>query len=245
MPSEVRDDGARSFVQESVHEHMHLQAAGSSAVVHVQSALHVTDDIDGQIEPRVRLSSASARRIHLATCRTPSALRPQLCVALSLPSLNPLTSTSQTLFSLPICWGAPAQVRKHFRGRRWVREKLEQHTERIKWRSSNIFTRCLSRILGLDLRVHPHLPFEGPDSLFYPERLYYAAILSLWFQLLISLALTSATRAVRGQSYALGQRIAELDAMAAAHMQPQALAALGAHEVMPLSAIFLTLRKLL
>ena len=28
--------------------------------------------------------------------------------------------------------------------------------------------------------------------------------------------------------------------MAAAHMQPQALAALGAHEVMPLSAIFLT-----
>ena len=95
-------------------------------------------------------------------------------------------------------------------------------------------------MLGLDTRVHAHLPFEGPDSFFYPERLYYAAILSLWFQFLISLTLTSATRGFCGQLFAFGERISELEALAEAHIQPQTLVALGASEVSPLGAILIT-----
>ena len=51
-------------------------------------------------------------------------------------------------------------VRKLFRGRAWLRTQLEIEQEKINLRNSNVWTLMFSRLLGLDTRVHPHLPYE-------------------------------------------------------------------------------------
>jgi hypothetical protein len=131
-------------------------------------------------------------------------------------------------------------VRKLLRGRKWLKNQLERHQERIQNRHRNPVTLAISRLLGLPTRVHPHLPYQLRDDFFYPERLYFGVVLSLWLQLMISIALLGCTRAAFGAIHSIGDAMLQLDAAAAAQMQPSMLRAMGFSNIAPVGAIALT-----
>jgi hypothetical protein len=132
-------------------------------------------------------------------------------------------------------------VRKLLRGRKWLQEELERHQDKILKRHQNTFTLGISRLLGLATRVHPHLPYQLRDDFFYPERLYFGVVLSLWLQLMISIALIGCTRAAYGAIHGVSEAMLQLDAAAAAQMQPSTLRVMGFSDITPLGAIMLTM----
>jgi len=134
-------------------------------------------------------------------------------------------------------------VRKLLRGRKWLASQLIQHQNVINLRNSSLIYRNLSMLLGLSTRVHPHLPYMLRDDFFFPERFYFAAILSLWLQFLISLGFIGASRACYAYTQGLGIYLLQMDAMSSSHMPVTYSDQSGGSttSAMPITAIGLTM----
>lgn len=76
-------------------------------------------------------------------------------------------------------------VRKLLRGRGWVRGQLLREQELINkypWTG-----KLRSFFFGMPRKVATHLPYERSGDFFFPERLQYAFVLSMWLQIVFSL----------------------------------------------------------
>ena len=131
-------------------------------------------------------------------------------------------------------------VRRLLRGRRWLHAQLLVEQERINERNRGFFRRCLVVTLQLPTRVHPHLPLEREGDFFYPERLLLACCLSVWLQLLFSMGLVAFGRYLHSLLLGAAHTLAQLDAMAQAHVQLESPHGSSNLAVTPLSAMLIT-----
>eukprot|EP00966_Prymnesium_polylepis_P153374 3542622-Prymnesium_polylepis.1 len=76
--------------------------------------------------------------------------------------------------------GARNYVRKLLRGRAWVVQQLNREQ---RDRASYRYTKKMrALVFGISQRVSMHTPFERANDFIYPERLWFALLLSLWIQ---------------------------------------------------------------
>jgi hypothetical protein len=132
-------------------------------------------------------------------------------------------------------------VRKLFRGRLWVREQLMRHQEKINVQQSNIVFRLVSIVMGHETRVHAHLPFEMDEDFFYPERLYYAACLSIWLQTILSACFVGGARLLHATVKKVSMEANEINAISQAHVSMSTLTQMGLSDLMPSTIIILTM----